>query len=193
MKYFVGVVAIFSYFASAATISEPTFTHRVTLDIAKDGELLGQLILGLYANEAPKTVKNFMSLCEGHEINGRTYSYKGSVFHRIIPNFMVQGGDIVRGNGTGSISIYGDKFEDEGFVLSHGGPGALSMANSGPNSNGSQFFITTVKTPWLDGRHVVFGRLMDGWTVLQEMELQGSASGATRSKVTIQNCAVKAL
>ncbi|EDO08646.1 peptidyl-prolyl isomerase cyclophilin family protein [Babesia bovis T2Bo] len=193
--------SVTNFFTIAATLvisivaaeSEFTFTHKVTMNIAKNGENIGQLILGLYGDETPKTVANFVSMCEGHSVNGRIYSYKGSVFHRIIPNFMIQGGDIVNGNGTGSVSIYGERFADENFNIKHGAPGALSMANAGPNTNGSQFFITTVQTPWLDGRHVVFGRLMDGWTTLQEMESEGTPSGSTRSKMTIAECTVEKL
>ncbi|ORM42387.1 Peptidyl-prolyl cis-trans isomerase [Babesia sp. Xinjiang] len=171
----------------------PSFTHEVTMDIAKDGETIGQIVLGLYGDVTPRTVANFTALCQGTTIKGKHYTYKGSKFHRIIPNFMAQGGDIVKGNGTGSVSIYGDRFEDENFDIHHGPPGALSMANSGPNTNGSQFFITTVHTPWLDGRHVVFGRVTDGWTVLQEMELLGSTSGKTTANVTMAECTVKQL
>ncbi|GFE55149.1 peptidyl-prolyl cis-trans cyclophilin-type f domain containing protein [Babesia ovis] len=192
LKVFVHILALVGISLVAAK-DDAKFTHQVTMDIAQDGQNIGQLVLGLYGDETPKTVANFISMCEGHSVDGRILSYKGSVFHRIIPNFMIQGGDIINGNGTGSVSIYGERFADENFNINHGAPGALSMANAGPNTNGSQFFITTVQTPWLDGRHVVFGRMMDGWTVLQEMELQGSASGMTKARMTIADCKVTPL
>ncbi|MFY9973407.1 MAG: peptidylprolyl isomerase [Chromatiaceae bacterium] len=164
---------------------------KVALDVSIGGEPAGTLTLELFADVVPKTAENFRALCTGEKgtgNSGKPLSYKGSPFHRIIPGFMIQGGDFTRGNGTGGESIYGEKFADENFELKHTGPGILSMANAGPNTNGSQFFITVAETPWLDGKHVVFGKVVDGMDVLKKMEEQGSRSGQTKADVVLSDC-----
>ncbi|CAG9327568.1 unnamed protein product [Blepharisma stoltei] len=164
---------------------------RVFLDIAVEGEQVGRMLFELRADVVPKTAENFRGLCiggYGKTDTGLPLQYKGVKFHRIIPGFMCQSGDFTKGNGTGGVSIYGAKFNDENFTLKHNEPGVLSMANSGPNTNGSQFFITTVPCPWLDGKHVVFGKLVEGFEVLKTIEAQGTQNGTPKKKVTIINC-----
>ena len=157
---------------------------RVFLDITIEGRHAGRITIELRHDIVPMTVENFRSLCT-HE---KGFGYRGSIFHRVIPQFMLQGGDFTKHDGTGGKSIYGQKFADENFVLKHTGAGVLSMANSGPNSNGSQFFITTEKTDWLDGKHVVFGHVIDGLDVVRKVEATGSKGGKTSKKVVIEDC-----
>ncbi|XP_056628997.1 peptidyl-prolyl cis-trans isomerase A [Triplophysa dalaica] len=154
---------------------------RVFFDLTADGKPVGRVIMELKADVVPKTAENFRQLCTGQ--NG--YGYKGSTFHRVIPDFMCQGGDFTKHNGTGGKSIYGNKFADENFILKHTGAGCLSMANAGPNTNGSQFFVCTAPTSWLDGKHVVFGQVVEGLDVIKKVEGYGSSSGKTSAKIVV--------
>ena len=165
-----------------------TVTEKAFFDIEIDGEKAGRIIFGMFGNTVPKTVKNFVTLCDGSAgigNLGKPLHYKGSSFHRVIPGFMAQGGDFTAGNGTGGESIYGNKFADENFELKHTEGYLLSMANAGPNTNGSQFFITFKPTPWLNGRHTVFGQVLEGFDIVDMLEKIGSGSGKTTKTATI--------
>merc|ERR1711990_847816 len=171
----------------------PKVTHKVFFDIEIGGEPAGRVVIGLFGKTVPKTVENFVQTakCHGSEApaDGKLCGYAGSKFHRVIKEFMIQGGDFTRGNGTGGKSIYGEKFPDENFKLAHNKPFLLSMANAGPNTNGSQFFVTTVVTSWLDGRHVVFGQVTKGMDIVRTLEAQGSSpAGKTKSECKITDC-----
>jgi peptidylprolyl isomerase len=161
-------------------------SENVYFQVSANGEDLGRIVFRLFDDVVPKTARNFRELATGQ--NG--FGYKGAPFHRVIPEFMLQGGDFTNGNGTGGKSIYGEKFADENFQLKHDRPFLLSMANAGPNSNGSQFFITTVVTSWLDGKHVVFGEVVEGADVVKTIEALGNRSGTTSKKIVIEESGI---
>ena len=166
-------------------------TAKTFFDVSVGGEFAGRVVFGLYGRQTPRTCENFRCLCTGEAgegDSGKALHYEGCAFHRVIPGFMCQGGDITRGDGTGGDSIFGERFEDEDFAARHDRGGLLSMANAGPDTNGSQFFITTAPTPHLDGAHVVFGEVLEGLDVVQRMEACGSASGELSEKVVIEKC-----
>ena len=184
------VSLLLTLFSLAIGSGDPldTVSEKVYFDITIDNEPVGRIVFGLFGNTVPKTVKNFATLCDGSAgvgNAGKPLHFQGSNFHRIIPGFMAQGGDFTNGNGTGGESIYGNKFADENFTLKHTKPYLLSMANAGPNTNGSQFFITFKETPWLDGRHTVFGEVLEGQDVVNALEKIGSGSGSTSKTATI--------
>nr|XP_027201370.1 peptidyl-prolyl cis-trans isomerase-like [Dermatophagoides pteronyssinus] len=168
----------------------------VYFDIKLDSQPAGRIVFKLYDDKVPKTAKNFRELAKGTvdypSGSGKSgkMTYKGSSFHRVIPNFMIQGGDFTNHNGTGGVSIYGTKFEDENFDVKFTAPMQLAMANAGKNTNGSQFFITTVVTPWLSGKHVIFGEVVEGQDVVKKIESAGSPTGQPSKKVVIDDCGV---
>ena len=182
------VIATFAGLAVASSEPLAEITEKTFFDVEIDGAAAGRIVFGLYGGEVPKTVNNFATLCDGSAgvgNSGKALHYKGSAFHRVIPGFMAQGGDFTSGDGRGGESIYGNKFADENFNLSHTKPHLLSMANAGPNTNGSQFFITFKETPWLNGRHTVCGEVLEGFDVVDKLEAIGSGSGTTSKKAVI--------
>ncbi|XP_071700679.1 peptidyl-prolyl cis-trans isomerase CYP21-1-like isoform X2 [Rutidosis leptorrhynchoides] len=190
----IGSLFLFFIFSSFSQQEEYTveevyeITHRVFLDVDIDKQRLGRIVIGLYGEVVPKTVENFRALCTGELgkcASGKPLHYKGTPFHRIIPGFMIQGGDVAFRDGRGNESIYGGIFRDENFKIKQSHPGMVAMVNSGPDSNGSQFFITTVKAYWLDGEHVVFGKVIEGMDNVYAIEGgAGTYSGKPRKKVT---------
>lgn len=201
MKLIVGGLALLSLIALVYSAQEkhskgPKVTDKVYFDITIGDEPAGRIEIGLFGKTVPKTVQNFVELAKKHlteerAADGGLSGYKGSTFHRVISDFMIQGGDFTKGDGTGGRSIYGERFADENFKLKHYGAGWLSMANAGKDTNGSQFFITLKKTTWLDGKHVVFGKVVKGMDVVRKVEkLKTDSRDKPSKEVKIVDCGI---
>lgn len=187
MKVFSCILSVFAVFSAVVfATADPLITHKVYFDVEHGGKDVGRIVIGLYGTTTPKTVENFYELTISRDSK---MGYLDSTFHRVIPQFMIQGGDFTHGTGVGGKSIYGASFEDENFDIKHDKPGRLSMANRGKDTNGSQFFITTVATPWLDGKHVVFGEVLEGMDTVTYIEnVPTNSMNAPLEKVVIAAC-----
>ena len=188
-----GLILIANVSVGQESPAKAKVTSKVFFDVTIGNEDAGRIVIGLFGDDVPKTAENFRCLCTGEKGEGKSEKplhFKGSTFHRVVQDFMLQGGDFTQGNGRGGESIYGAKFKDENFKFAHDGPGVLSMANAGKDTNGSQFFITVKATPSLNGRHVVFGRVLEGMDVVKAVEAQGSRTeeGRTKSVIKIKDC-----
>ena len=190
IKSLLAILLLSTFTLCGLNPADQKITHKVGLKI-RVGEFLHTqpIVIGLFGDVVPKTVENFYKICtdKNLQVKGKKLSFDKSKFHRIIPDFMIQGGDFTNHNGTGGMSIWGEKFPDENFKVDHA-VGVLSMANAGPNTNGSQFFITTAETPWLNGRHTVFGRVIDNMDLVYEIEANGTPSGTPKIVTVIEEC-----